>query len=93
MTLEQAIEYALTEDSPALPPTSAKDPFSGLTARERQVVELIAQGKSNREIAKLLVVSERTVDAHVSNILSKLEFSSRTQIAAWAVEKGLQAKR
>lgn len=44
---------------------------------------------SNREIADTLVVGERTVETHVSNILNKLGFNSRTQIAAWAVEKGL----
>ncbi len=53
---------------------------------------MIAQGKSNREIADILVVGYRTVEAHVSNILSKLGFTSRAQIAAWAVEKGLANK-
>jgi DNA-binding NarL/FixJ family response regulator len=50
---------------------------------------LVAQGKSNREIAQTLVLSEYTVASHVSNILSKLEVSSRTQIVSWAIEKGL----
>jgi predicted ATPase/DNA-binding CsgD family transcriptional regulator len=66
-----------------------KEKFSGLTAREREVAVLIAQGKSNREIAESLVLSERTIEGHVSNILNKLGFTARTQIAAWAVEKGL----
>ncbi|GAC1372905.1 MAG: hypothetical protein NVSMB44_40770 [Ktedonobacteraceae bacterium] len=61
----------------------------GLTAREREVVTLIGQGKSNREIADCLVVSERTAETHVGNILTKLDFASRSQIAAWAVKKGL----
>ncbi len=61
----------------------------GLSAREREVAVLVAQGRSNREIAAILVVSERTAEAHVSNILSKLGLSVRAQIAAWAVEKGL----
>ncbi len=64
--------------------------FAGLTERERTVASLIAQGHINREIAASLVVSERTVEAHVSNILSKLGFTSRRQIAAWAIEKGWQ---
>ncbi len=67
--------------------TSSK--YGGLSAREREVAALVAQGKSNREIAASLVVSERTAEAHVSNILGKLGFSTRAQIAAWAVEKGL----
>ena len=50
---------------------------------------VVAQGMSNKEIADELVVSIKTVEAHVSRILSKLGFSSRAQIAAWAVDKGL----
>ena len=63
--------------------------FGGLTERERAVAALIAQGQSNREIADVLVVHYRTVETHVSNILSKLGFTSRAQIAVWASEKGL----
>lgn len=63
--------------------------FGGLTAREREVASLIAQGKSNREIADVLVLGERTIETHVGNILSKLDFSSRAQIAAWVVQVGL----
>ena len=69
-----------------------KEAFGGLTEREREVATLIAQGKSNREIADELVVSYRTVETHVGTILSKLAFSSRAQIAVWAVEKGLGEK-
>ena len=68
---------------------AAKQAFGGLTAREREVAVLIAQGKLNREIADMLVVSERTVESHISSILSKLGLISRTQIATWAIEKGL----
>lgn len=63
--------------------------FGGLTEREREVAILIAQGKTNREIAGLLVISERTAEGHVNNILGKLGFPSRAQIAAWVVERGL----
>ena len=49
----------------------------------------IAQGKSNSDIADTMVVSKRTVEIHISNILFKLGFTSRTQIAVWATEKGL----
>ncbi len=98
MTLDQAIEFALaeikiqdTQDAPALSPRQiAKEKFGGLTAREREIAALIAQGKSNREIANTLVLSERTIEGHVSNILNKLGFNARSQIAAWAVQKGLE---
>jgi DNA-binding CsgD family transcriptional regulator len=71
------------------PRRAAKQAYGGLTDREREVAILIARGKSNREIADHLVVSYRTVETHVGAILSKLAFSSRAQIAVWAVEKGL----
>ena len=70
-----------------------KRKYSGLTGREREVAVLVALGKSNREIAEELVVSERTAATHVSNILNKLTFSSRAQIAAWAVDNGLAVVR
>ncbi|MCX4630625.1 response regulator transcription factor [Streptomyces sp. NBC_01443] len=60
-----------------------------LTEREREVLSLIADGRSNREIARALVLSEKTVKTHVSNILMKLDLSDRTQAALWAVRHGL----
>jgi len=60
-----------------------------LTAREREVAALVARGRTNRQIAEALVLSERTVHTHVHNILGKLELTSRAQIAVWAVEHGM----
>ncbi len=71
------------------PRRAAKAHYEGLTARERMVAVHIAIGESNREIAEALTLSERTIETHVANILSKLGFTSRAQIAAWAVKKGL----
>jgi DNA-binding CsgD family transcriptional regulator len=62
---------------------------SPLSAREREVAALIAQGKTNGEIAAALVVGKRTVETHVGNILGKLGLSSRAQIVAWAIANGL----
>jgi DNA-binding NarL/FixJ family response regulator len=70
---------------------AAKAAFGGLTTREREVAALVAQGQSNREIAATLSVGETTIETHVSNILTKLDVTSRAQVAAWAVEKGLTA--
>jgi DNA-binding NarL/FixJ family response regulator len=53
------------------------------------VAALLARGYTNRQIADSLVISERTADGHVANILSKLGFKTRAQVAAWAVEHRL----
>jgi DNA-binding CsgD family transcriptional regulator len=82
---------ALLPDTPkATPLRTAKQAFDGLTAREREVAVLVAQGLSNRAIAEQLVVSERTVEKHVENAVGKLDFTSRTQLAVWATEKRLK---
>jgi len=64
-------------------------PGSQLTKREREIIRLVAQGKSNREIAKILVISEKTVKTHISNILGKLDLDDRTQMAIHAIKTGL----
>jgi DNA-binding CsgD family transcriptional regulator/tetratricopeptide (TPR) repeat protein len=68
--------------------TAAKRPVL-LSRREREVAVLVARGLTNREIARTLVLSERTAENHVQHILAKLGFGSRAQIAAWAVSEGL----
>jgi DNA-binding NarL/FixJ family response regulator len=65
------------------------DPMELLTERERSVLKCIAQGKSNREIAKALSLTEGTVKGYVSNILAKLKLEDRTQAALLAVRHGL----
>lgn len=62
---------------------------TALTSREREVLVLVARGKSNREIAGELVISERTARTHVSKVLVKLGLASRTQAALWAIREGL----
>jgi DNA-binding CsgD family transcriptional regulator len=86
--LQQATAL-LPHQEPLSPRRAAKRAFGGLTERERQVATLIAQGRSNREIADVLAVSHHTIEAHVRNVLSKLGFTSRAQITVWATEKGL----
>jgi DNA-binding NarL/FixJ family response regulator len=66
-----------------------EDPGAELTSREREILRMVAAGKANKQIAAELVISERTARTHVSNILRKLDLSSRTQAALWAVREGL----
>jgi DNA-binding NarL/FixJ family response regulator len=63
--------------------------LTSLTVREREILTLVAQGHSNRDIAERLVISERTARTHVSNVLTKLQLSSRTQAALLAIREGL----
>jgi DNA-binding NarL/FixJ family response regulator len=68
---------------------ASREKLDDLTEREREVTALIGRGKSNGEIASDLVLSKRTVEKHVANILAKLGFTSRVQIVRWAIEHGL----
>jgi NarL family two-component system response regulator LiaR len=70
-------------------PPKAQLTADPLTVRELEVLRLIAQGRSNREIADELVITEMTVRAHVSNVLGKLHLASRTQAALFALREGL----
>jgi NarL family two-component system response regulator LiaR len=72
--------------SPAVEPTAAPDE---LTARELEVLRLVAQGMSNRQVAQALTISAKTVKTHVSHILSKLHLDDRTQAAIYAYKHGL----
>jgi predicted ATPase/DNA-binding CsgD family transcriptional regulator len=92
MTADEAVGLALEAPRPAGPghgiPAPAAPLPGQLTPRERQITELIAKGLSNRAIADQLVISPATAARHVANILAKLDFSSRSQIAAWARSAG-----
>jgi predicted ATPase/DNA-binding CsgD family transcriptional regulator len=89
MSLEQAVNYAQNLLLKPLTPPVVEETPDGLTGREREVAMLIGQGKSNIEIATELVVSKRTVETHVSHILSKLGLSNRAQVTRWAIDHGL----
>jgi len=91
--LEDPVAYALDEQAPSRPRThppqrEARDAKPQLTPREREVARFIGQGLSNRQIAETLVISQRTVEKHVANVLAKLGFSSRSQVAVWLAEIG-----
>jgi DNA-binding NarL/FixJ family response regulator len=79
----EAVGYAV-EPGP-LPTPAPDEPArpSPLTRRERQVAQLVAEGLPNKQIAARLLISQRTAESHVENILAKLGFTSRTQVATW----------
>ena len=87
--IEQTAYATLPKEKPVSARRTTASQYDGLTEREREVAALIGQGQSNAEIADLLVVSKRTVETYVSNVLSKLGFTSRSQIALWTRDKGL----
>jgi len=99
LALDQAPALAAYEIAPSPSPTRpaasrtrSRPPAQapeGLTAREREVTALVAQGLSNAAIAERLVLSARTVEMHVSHALHKLGLTTRTQLATWAIQQGL----
>jgi non-specific serine/threonine protein kinase len=93
MTLEQAIEAALApaqDVKVGSPGNAGEKPRILLTLREQEVAALVAQGLTNRRIASRLVITEKTVDTHVQNILNKLGAHTRTQIALWSAEHRME---
>lgn len=84
MSLSDAVADALEERRESQPPKAPAPATTSLSPRERQIAQLVATGLTNREIAAKLVLSERTAETHVQNILNKLGFRSRSEIAAWA---------
>jgi predicted ATPase/DNA-binding CsgD family transcriptional regulator len=93
MTMAEAIRFALdlateTRSPPAVSSTPVVDPDFPLTARQREVAALVARGLTNQEIANALIISPRTAETHVQNILTKLDLTSRSQLAVWALRHG-----
>jgi predicted ATPase/DNA-binding CsgD family transcriptional regulator len=84
----------VTGDADKLPPAEAAPASAGdrapLTSREREIAAMVAAGLSNRDIAEQLVISKRTVDAHVEHIYTKLDISSRVQLTNWLMDYGDQ---
>lgn len=88
LPLEELLDDALEErQAPPAGRERRAQASTGLTRRELEVADLVADGLSNKEIAASLVISLRTAEAHVEHILSKLGFSSRSQVAAWVTEQ------
>jgi DNA-binding NarL/FixJ family response regulator len=96
MALERAIEYALRKEehepptliaAPEQPPLPPDQRPERLTAREQEIALLVGRGLSNRQIAKALSISDRTVEYHIGKILKKQGFSSRAGIVSWVAHR------
>jgi predicted ATPase/DNA-binding CsgD family transcriptional regulator len=81
--LDELVAYALDEHSPRERDSATPTP---LTPRELEVAELLGKGKTNKEIATILLIAPRTAEGHVEHILTKLGFATRTQVAAWVAQ-------
>ena len=88
MRLDRAADYALSESE-----SETGIEVGPLSRREREVARLVAAGMTNRQIGERLFISLRTVESHVDRIRNKLSVRSRTEVATWAVERGLMTDR
>lgn len=80
--MPRSVLTRLTEDRQA-------DPYSRLTGREREVFQLIAEGKTNRKIAQILGLSVKTVDTHRAHLMRKLQIHDQTALVKMAIRKGI----
>jgi DNA-binding CsgD family transcriptional regulator len=87
--IDDALALVLPEDGAPSPGSVGSGVARSLSRREWEVVRLLADGRSNQEIAATLFISPRTVANHVTSVMNKLGLESRTAVAAWAIRQGL----
>jgi len=85
----EPFQYPVRTETRARPARSGAPPAEPLSPREREVVKLIAEGHSAREIAEILHISEKTVDRHRANVFAKLDLSDRVALTRYAIRQGL----
>ncbi len=91
MPAQQATDLAMAVASGAVPGDPDRPQLVPLTPRERQVAALVASGRTNRQIGRVLGISEKTAEVHLHHVMSKLDARSRAEVAAWAVTHHLSA--
>jgi non-specific serine/threonine protein kinase len=91
MSAQQATNLAMAVASGAAPGEPERSEQIPLTPRERQVAALVASGRTNRQIGRVLGISEKTAEVHLHHVMSKLDVRSRAEVAAWAVAQRLFA--
>jgi DNA-binding NarL/FixJ family response regulator len=80
---------AMREQAGAAAPGVAADPYESLTDREKQVLKLVAEGHSNKDVAELLDISVKTAMSHREHIMQKLDLHSRTELIRFAIQQGV----
>ena len=91
MSAQRAADLAMAVASGAAPGDPDRPQVVPLTPRERQVAALVASGRTNRQIGRVLGISEKTAEVHLHHVMSKLDVRSRAEVAAWAVVQHLPA--
>ncbi len=91
MPVQQAVDLATAVASGVAPGDQDRSHQVPLTPRERQVAALVASGRTNRQIGRVLGISEKTAEVHLHHVMSKLDARSRAEVAAWAVTHHLSA--
>jgi predicted ATPase/DNA-binding NarL/FixJ family response regulator len=91
MPAQQAADLAIAVATGTAPDDADRSPQVPLTPRERQVAALVASGRTNRQIGRVLGISEKTTEVHLHHVMSKLDARSRAEVAAWAVTHHLSA--
>jgi DNA-binding NarL/FixJ family response regulator len=89
MPVQQAMDLALAVASGTAPNDLDRPQQVSLTPREQQVAALVASGRTNRQIGRVLGISEKTAEVHLHHVMSKLDARSRAEVAAWAVTQHL----
>jgi DNA-binding NarL/FixJ family response regulator len=77
------------EEGGAAAPGAASDPYDALTDREKQVLKLVAEGRSNKEVAEVLGISVKTAMSHREHVMEKLGVHNRTELVRFAIKKGV----
>jgi len=91
MLAQDAVELGMAVALGAAPVDPDRSRPVSLTHRERQVAALVASGRTNRQIGRMLGISEKTTEVHLHHVMSKLEARSRAEVAVWAVNHHLSA--
>jgi non-specific serine/threonine protein kinase len=91
MPAQPAVDLAMAVASGAAPGDRDRPQQVPLTPRERQVAALVASGRTNRQIGRVLGISEKTAEVHLHHVMSKLDVRSRAEVAAWTVSQRLSA--